>query len=110
MQDKNGQIVTTREEIKKVFEEFYMELFKTDKGNEIDEVIFKTIEAIAGTCENKKQNKINKEEVQNSINKLKNKSTTDVQGWSSKFLKNNGTDIVNSLIIIMNGNQQSKEW
>ena len=114
MQDKNGKIVTTKEEIKKVFEDFYTELFSNDKENELDEVIFKTIQTIADTCKNKKENNIKENEIQNNINNLKNKLTTDVQGWSNKILKNTGTDIVNSLIIIMNEIEEQEmipnEW
>ena len=33
---------------------------------------------------------------------MKNKATNDKQGWNNKILKNAGTDVTNSLQIIIN--------
>ena len=51
MLNKEGKTVTSKEEIKTVFENFYTELFKTNnEGNdvtrELDEIIFNTIQMI----------------------------------------------------------------
>ena len=85
----------------------------------IEETIFKSIELIAenivksqNNC--KKQNTIEIQEIENNINTLKNKHTSDSQGWSSNMLKNSGSDVVQGLNIMLNeiDNQMiiPKEW
>ena len=116
MKNKKGEIVTSRNEIKGVFEEFYTELFRVDKENneetKMDEIIFNTIKMISE--KNDKRTKVGIEEITNNINKMKNKATNDKQGWNNTILKNAGTDVTNSLQIIMNKiNKQQripKEW
>ena len=45
---------------------------------------------------NNSKHKINNEEIETNVNKLKNELTTDIQGWSNNILKNSGTDVRNS--------------
>ena len=39
---------------------------------------------------NNSKHKINNEEIETNVNKLKNIQTTDLQGWSNKILKHSG--------------------
>ena len=79
MKNKKGEIVTSRNEIKGVFEEFYTELFKVGEENneetKMDEIIFNTIKIISEKKD--KRIKVNTEEITNNINKMKNKATND---------------------------------
>ena len=61
---------------------------------------------------NNSKHKINNEEIETNANKLKNKLTTDIQGWSNNILKNSGTDVRNSLKIILNEIEHiiPREW
>ena len=63
---------------------------------------------------NNSKHKINNEEIETNVNKLKNELTTDIQGWSNNILKNSGTDVRNSLKIIVNEIEQQhtipREW
>ena len=46
------------------------------------------------TNNNNTKDRINKKEIENNVNRLKNKMTTDIQGWSNNILKNSGSDII----------------
>ena len=133
MTNNKGEIVTSRNEIREVYKEFYTDLFKVKNEDnqeaQIDEIIFNTIKTIANRINEKEERdnksdklratinnskKVEEKEIKRNINKMKNKVTTDVQGWNNKILKNAGTDIITSLQIIMNEidqqQQTPKEW
>ena len=115
MMNKEGKIVNSKEDIKTIYKDFYTELFSVNEGNsdatKNDEIIFNTINIIAKTSNainGGENNEITEREIVNNIKKLKNKPTTDIQGWSNELLKNSGTDISKSINIILNeiGQQQ----
>ena len=134
MLNNEGNTVTGKDEIETVFKDFYTELFKINDGNkatrELDEIIFNTIQMIAedkndknnknssrnieNTNNNNTKDRINKKEIENNVNRLKSKMTTDVQEWSNSILKHSGSDIINSLKIILNEIEQQhvipREW
>ena len=122
--DEQGELQTNKEGIENTFKEFYTKLFSTDNDKtsttyRIEETIFKSIELMAENIvkyqsKYKNKNTIEIQEVENNINILKNKHTSDSQGWSNNMLKNSGSDVVQSLNIMLNEIDKQmiipKEW
>ena len=97
-------------EIKKIFEEFYEDLFTPNTpDNEMERMAERITQYTLNEVmeKSKKQRKyanttITKEKVNNGIDALKNKSSIDSQGLSNKILKNAGNDMTNSIAILFN--------
>ena len=97
-------------EIKKIFEEFYEDLFTPNTpDNEMERMAERITQYTLNEImeQSKKQRKyanttITKEKVNNGIDALKNKSSIDSQGLSNKILKNAGNDMTNSIAILFN--------
>ena len=108
MKNKEGKVKTEKNEIIKIFEEFYEELFinideesvNSVRAKEIREIIFNSIKSLAKM--EKTETPITKKEIIETINELKNKNTRDSQGWSNVILKNAGTDVIESIEILLN--------
>ena len=94
MKNKEGKVKTEKNEIIKIFEEFYEELFinideesvNSVRAKEIREIIFNSIKSLAKM--EKTETPITKKEIIETINELKNKNTRDSQVWSNVILKN----------------------
>ena len=110
---KDKELKTTKEEIKKEYENFYSNLFtKTEiidkRGKEMIDIKMRNLKKIA------KQDKetitdISVKELRENINNIKNKRTIDKQGINNVMIKNGGEDFVNSLILLFNDINKHKE-
>ena len=108
MMNADGKEVTTRDEIKEVFEKFYENLFSHDppssdiekKAEVITERVFKDILKEAENGERKEQ--ISAETIERSIKKSKNKGSMDYDNISNKIIKAAGKDLKDSIGIIFN--------
>ena len=108
MLNRDGELKTEREDILKIYEDFYKELFVgveedtelSKQAREIREMIF---ESIARVAEEDKTGvkSITKVKLMECIQGLKNKNTRDSQGWSNNILKSGGKDVVDSLAILL---------
>ena len=108
MMNADGKEVTTRDEIKEVFEKFYENLFNHDppssdiekKAEVITERVFEDILKEAENGERKEQ--ISAETIERSIKKSKNKGSMDYDNISNKIIKAAGKDLKDSIGIIFN--------
>ena len=106
MMNADGKEVTTRDEIKEVFEKFYENLFNHDppssdiekKAEVITERVFEDILKEAENGERKEQ--ISAETIERSIKKSKNKGSMDYDNISNKIIKAEGKDLKDSIGII----------
>ena len=121
MMNEKGEKETEIEKVQEIFKNFYTKLFKPNEkinaeeekeAEIIQDMIFKSIKQIAENSE--KSKKLKKEDIKKNIKKLKNKNTCDAQGWCNKMLKNGGSDIEDSLEIILNEIEEDEiipnEW
>ena len=124
IRNEDGELQTNKEEIKKVFKQFYTNLFTVNNDqksitDKIEETIFESIKLMSekmGKDDNnyKNENEIKVQEIEDNIKTLKNKHTSDCQGWSNNILKNSGSDVIQSLNIMLNEIDKQKiipnEW
>ena len=102
MYDKKGEEKTTREDILKVFEEFYKDLFQHNKPTtEMEELAERVTDKVFTEIMRREEKPIQrqpitKENIKHSIKKIKNKATMDCNGISNKILKSAGEDFVDS--------------
>ena len=107
MMDKKGREKNTKEDIKRVFEEFYDELFKHEKPSgameelheRVIEHTFRNIQKQAKRDKKKKKN-TSTNTVKKAINQIKNKNSSDSKGLSNVILKRGGEDMVSSIGVL----------
>ena len=110
MLNDEGIMVTKEEEIKKVYTQFYENLFKPEtidheierRNNYLINIIKTLAKHESKKEKNKIENQVNKEEIEDKINKLKKKRTNDSQGINNILIKNAGRDFIDSLVIFFN--------
>ena len=108
MINSEGTEVSTREEIKEVFEKFYKNLFQHDpptsdierKAEIITQKVFEDIMKEAEIPARKEQ--IKAETIEQSIKKCKNKGSMDYDNISNKIIKAAGKDAKDSILILFN--------
>ena len=108
MINSKGEEVSTRDEIKEVFEKFYVDLFEhdeatTDIERKAEAITQKVFNDILQEAEKPKiKEKISAETIEKSIKKSKNKGSFDYDGISNKIIKATGKDVTTSLHILFN--------
>ena len=108
MLDKNGEEKTSKEDIKKIFEEFYQDLFQhtvptTETEEMAERVTNQVFENIMTRAERPCEKKpITRDEIKHSIKLIKNQATIDYNKINNKILKNAGNDFIDSLEILFN--------
>ena len=108
MMNCEGKEVSTRDEIREVFEKFYKNLFEHDppmkdiekKADIITQRVFENIMKEAEIPERKEQ--IKAETIERSIKKSKNKGSMDYDNISNKIIKAAGKDVKDSMLILFN--------
>ena len=124
IRNEDGELQTNKEEIEKVFKQFYTNLFTANNDqksatDKIEETIFESIKLMSEKMRKddnnyKNENEIKVQEIEDNIKTLKNKHTSDCQGWSNNILKNSGSDVIQSLNIMLNEIDKQKiipnEW
>ena len=118
---RDKTIKTSREEIREEFQHFYSNLFTQESISDptsrklIDKRIQK-IERIAEMSRTRQGGRkgISRQEIEEHIGKVKNKTTVDSQGTSNKMLKKGGKDLQESIKVLFNDihqkQQQPEKW
>ena len=107
MIDINGRIVETKEEILKVYEDFYTNLFelkkaKTDEEVAIEKNIIKKIDNIKEKARKQDTLQFNQEEIRKTIKGLKLRKAADGEGWRNEMIKNGGKEMEKSIVKMFN--------
>ena len=106
MNDKEGEEKCGKEDIKRVFVDFYKELFTPTKPNteiekraeDITNIVFEEIMKEAEEANSEEE--IKEKDIVENINSIKNKVSLDGQGLSNKILKHAGSDMISSINIL----------
>ena len=114
MKDKDGRMEEDSEKIKEIFENFYLDLFRTGKARSHEEEIaekeveslFKQYELIA---KNTKYTPITTEELQSTIKQLKKKKAGDTKMFKNEMLQWGGRDLIESMKNIFNKIMEEQE-
>ena len=102
MKDKNGKSEENSAKIKEIFENLYVDLFRTGKARSQEEEIaekeveslFKQYEIIA---KNTKHKPVTIEELKSTIKQLKRKKAGDTQMFKNEMLQWEGRDLIESI-------------
>ena len=105
---KNGEMLENVQEIKREFEEFYINLFMdneplTREEKTAEEINSMMIEwAVKNKVPGEGLPKTKMAELERVVSNLKNKNTRDRESMSNRMIKNMGTDMKESLKILIN--------
>ena len=104
MENQEGKLVSTKEEILEVFKEFYDQLFEKEPvddenvKNEIEE----KVKRIQERAKNQIPMKIEIDEIRKTARNLKNRKAGDSEGWKNETIKYGGEEMIKSLSFLYN--------
>ena len=102
MRDENGKIETEPEKIKKIYAEFYENLFINELNQETKDRMKVTMEDINMRGSNQKPIQVEEEEIKKVIKTLKRRKAGDQEGWVNEMIIEGDEEMVKSLTIICN--------
>ena len=106
MKDSNGEIRTETGGIKKIFENFYQELFKKpewEKENmKIKEAVERKVEGIMERAKQQGAMRVTTEVVRKVVRNLKKRKAGDIEGWKNEMISGGGEEMVKTLTGLFN--------
>ena len=108
VKNMKGKLVTTKEEICDAYKEYYEDLLtvtskrtKTDENKELMRKVETKFNKIMEKGEKQQPLQITRNDIENTVKKLKRKKAKDSKGWNNEMVIEGGEEMIKSLEMMM---------